>query len=50
MRAVDELIKYIQNFTPEQLDRFLHNRITQSILRPEEATESCLQEDPLHNQ
>ena len=50
MSTIDELLKYLLNFTPEQLDKFLLNRITQSILQPEEATESSLPEDPLYNQ
>lgn len=44
MNAVDELINYIKNFTPEQLEKFLSHPVTESILRPEEASESCLQE------
>ena len=44
MKAVDELINLILNFTPEQLKQFLDDPITVSILRPEEASESCLQE------
>ena len=50
MSAIDELIKYLLNFTPEQLDKFLLNRITQSILQLEEASESCPQEEPLFDQ
>ena len=50
MSAIDELLKYLFKFTPEQLDKFLINRITQSILQPEEATESYLQEEPLCDQ
>lgn len=44
MSAVDELVKILLNFTPEQLKQFLNDPITVSILRPEEASESCLQE------
>ena len=44
MKAVDELINIITNFTPEQLKQFLSNPITESILQPEEASEPCLQE------
>lgn len=44
MSAVDELIKIILNFTPEQLAEFLSNPITVSILQPEEASEPCLRE------
>ena len=47
MSAIDELIKYLCNFTPEQLDKFLLNRITQSILQSEEVAESFPQEDSL---
>ena len=44
MNAVDELINYIVNFTPEQLEEFLSHPVTESILRPEEASEPCHQE------
>lgn len=44
MSAIDELIKYIINFTPEQLKEFLNHPVTVSILQPEEASESCHQE------
>ena len=44
MSAVDELVKIILNFTPEQLKQFLSDPVTVSILRPEEASEFCLQE------
>lgn len=44
MSAVDELVKILLNFTPEQLSKFLSDPVTVSILRPEEAPESCLQE------
>ena len=44
MNAVDELVNILLNFTPEQLNQFLNNPITVSILRPEEASESCLPE------
>ena len=47
MSALDELIKRICDFSPEQLKEFLQNEVTQSILQPEEATGSCLQEDSL---
>ena len=50
MSALDELLKYILNFTPEQLDKFLLNRVTQSILQLGEATESCPLEEPLNDQ
>ena len=44
MSAVDELVKLLLNFTPEQLKQFLNDPVTVSILRPEEASEPCLQE------
>lgn len=50
MSAIDELIKYLLNFTPEQLDKFLLNRITQSVLQSEEVAESSLLEDSLCDQ
>lgn len=45
MSALDELIDIILNFTPEQLEEFLTNPVTVSILQPEEASESCLPAD-----
>lgn len=39
MTAANELINKITNFTPEQLEKFLSNPITQSILQPEEEVE-----------
>lgn len=50
MSAIDELIQRLVKFTPEQLDKFLLNRITRSILQLEEVAEPCLQEDPLCEQ
>ena len=44
MKAIDELIEILVNFTPEQLKQFLNDPVTVSILRPEEASESCLPE------
>ena len=44
MKAVDELVNILLNFTPEQLKQFLNDPVTVSILQPEEAPESCLQE------
>ena len=44
MSAIDELVKIILNFTPEQLHQFLNNPVTVSILQPEEEPGSCLQE------
>lgn len=42
MSAVEELVNYIINFTPEQLEQFLNHETTLSILQPEEASESYL--------
>ena len=44
MKAIDELVNLLLNFTPDQLKQFLNDPITVSILQPEEASESCLQE------
>ena len=44
MNAIDELVTILLSFTPEQLNQFLNNPITVSILRPEEASEPCHQE------
>ena len=44
MKAIDELINILISFTPEQLKEFLNDPVTVSILRPEEASESCLPE------
>lgn len=44
MNAVDELVNILLNFTPEQLKQFISDPVTVSILQPEEASESCLQE------
>lgn len=44
MSAIEELMNYIVNFTPEQLEQFLKHEITLSILQPEEEAKSCLQE------
>lgn len=43
MKAFDELVNLILNFTPEQLKQFLNDPVTVSTLQPEEASESCLQ-------
>ena len=42
MTAVEELLEYIKNFTQEQLEQFLNDPVTLSILRPEEEVESFL--------
>ena len=39
MSALEELIEHLENFTPEQLDKFLQDPVTLSILQPEEAFE-----------
>ena len=44
MTAIDQLIKILLDFTPEQLNQFLNNPVTVSILQPGEEAESCLQE------
>lgn len=44
MTALEELLDYIKNFTPEQLEQFLNDPVTLSILRPEEEVESSLPE------
>lgn len=44
MSAVDKLIDYILNFSPEQLEKFLQNNVTKSILQPEEEAAPCQQE------
>ncbi len=44
MKSIDELVNILVNFTPEQLKQFLNDPVTLSILQPEEAAESCLQE------
>lgn len=41
MSAIEELVNYIKNFTPEQLEQFLNHEITLSILQPEGASVSC---------
>ena len=47
MTALDELLTIISNFTPEQLEKFLSNNLTQSILQAEEVNSLYLQEEPL---
>lgn len=39
MNATNELINLLTSFTPEQLETFLKDPLTQSILQAEEATE-----------
>lgn len=38
MKAYDELVNILLNFTPEQLNKFLNDPITVSTLQPEEAS------------
>ena len=40
----DELVNILVSFTPEQLNKFLNDPVTVSILRPEEASEPYLPE------
>lgn len=47
MTALEELVDILTNFTPEQLDKFLRDPVTVSILQPEEALESHFQAEPL---
>ena len=42
MKAFDELVNILLSFTPEQLNQFLDDPVTVSILQPVEASESCL--------
>ena len=41
MSALEELIQCIVEFTPEQLDKFLHDPLTVSILQVAEESEPC---------
>jgi hypothetical protein len=41
MNAYIELINLLTSFTPEQLEKFLKNPLTQSILQAEEAAVAC---------
>lgn len=47
MTAQDELITILTNFTPEQLQKFLSNEITQSFLQVAAEVEPCQPEDSL---
>lgn len=40
-KAIDELVEILVKFTPEQLEQFLTDPITLSILQPAEASGSC---------
>ena len=44
MSAVDKLVNILLNFTPEQLNQFLNDPVTVSVLQPEEEAELGLQE------
>ena len=44
MNPFDELVDLLISFTPEQLEQFLNDPVTVSILQPEEELQSCLQE------
>jgi hypothetical protein len=50
MTAAEELINYIMNFTPDQLEQFLNHETTLLILQPEGASESYLPAVPLSAQ
>lgn len=43
-KMLEELIDLLIHFTPEQMEQFLNDPITVSILRPEAASEPCLPE------
>lgn len=45
MTAFEELVKLLIEFTPEQLNDFLCDPVTVSILQPAEASVSYLPED-----
>ena len=44
MTAIDKLVNTIINFTPEQLNQFLNDPVTLSVLQPEGEAEPDLQE------
>ena len=44
MSAVDKLVNIILNFTPEQLNQFLNDPVTVSVLQPGEGAGPDLQE------
>jgi hypothetical protein len=44
MSSVDKLVNIILNFTPEQLQQFLNDPVTRSVLQPEEEAEPDLLE------
>lgn len=47
MTALEELVNILVDFTPEQLEKFLSNPVTELILQPARASEFCPQADPL---
>lgn len=50
MAAIDELINYLIDFTPEQLEKFLTDKVTLSILQPEAVTGSDRPSTPEYEQ
>lgn len=50
MTAAEELVNYIINFTPDQLEQFLNHETTLSILQPEGASAPYLPGVPLSAQ
>ena len=49
MTVLEELVNILLEFTPEQLDRFLNDPITVSILQAEGASSPCPQEASWYN-
>ena len=50
MSAINELIEYLVSFTPEQLERFIKDPLTQSFLQAEEVAEPFPPEESLYGQ
>ncbi len=50
MTALEELIKYLTNFTSDQIEKFLHDNVTLSILQPEAVTGSDRPSTPEYEQ
>ena len=44
MTALEELVNILQDFTPEQLNQFLQDPVTVSVLQPEAGAAPDLQE------
>lgn len=44
MTAIEELVNILVSFTPEQLEMFLRDPVTESILQPVKASVPCHQE------